>query len=37
MLVQIDGSRHDWLEKREPRLTLLAGIDCEILSAVSRF
>lgn len=27
MLVQIDGSRHDWLEERGPRLTLLAGID----------
>ena len=27
MLVQIDGSRHDWLEDRGPRMTLLAGID----------
>lgn len=27
MLVQIDGSPHDWLEGRGPRLTLLAGID----------
>ena len=27
MLVQIDGSRHDWLEGRGPRMTLLAGID----------
>lgn len=27
MLLQIDGSTHDWLEGRGPRLTLLAGID----------
>ena len=27
MLVQIDGSRHDWLEGRGPRMTLLAGVD----------
>ena len=27
MLVQIDGSRHDWLQDRGPRMTLLAGID----------
>jgi hypothetical protein len=27
MLVQIDGSRHAWLEERGPRLTLLAAID----------
>lgn len=27
MLVQIDGSPHDWLEGRGPRLTLLAAID----------
>jgi hypothetical protein len=27
MLLQIDGSRHDWLEGRGPRLTLVAGID----------
>jgi len=27
MLVQIDGSRHDWLEGRGPELTLVGGID----------
>ena len=27
MLLQIDGSRHDWLEGRAPYLTLLAAID----------
>ncbi len=27
MLVQIDGSPHDWLDGRGPRLTLLAAID----------
>lgn len=27
MLVQVDGSRHDWLEDRGPRLTLVGGID----------
>lgn len=27
MLLQIDGSRHDWLEGRGPYLTLLGGID----------
>jgi hypothetical protein len=27
MLLQIDGSPHDWLEGRGPRLVLLAGID----------
>ena len=27
MLLQIDGSRHDWLERRGPYLTLVAGID----------
>lgn len=27
MLLQIDGSRHDWLEGRGPRLTLIAAID----------
>jgi hypothetical protein len=27
MLVQIDGSRHDWLEGRGPALTLVGGID----------
>ncbi|MFQ5861408.1 MAG: ISNCY family transposase [Dehalococcoidia bacterium] len=27
MLLQIDGSRHDWLEGRGPHLTLVGGID----------
>jgi transposase len=27
MLVQIDGSHHDWLEKRGPHLTLLLAVD----------
>jgi len=27
MLLQIDGSRHDWLEGRGPWLTLISGID----------
>lgn len=27
MLLQVDGSRHDWLEGRGPYLTLLAAID----------
>jgi transposase len=27
MLLQIDGSPHDWLEKRGPRLSLIAAID----------
>jgi transposase len=27
MLLQVDGSRHDWLEGRGPLLTLVAGID----------
>lgn len=27
MLLQIDGSRHDWLEGRGPYLTLIGGID----------
>jgi len=27
MLLQIDGSDHDWLEERGPRLTLIAAID----------
>ena len=38
-LVQIDGSPHDWLEGRGPRLTLLAAIDDatgQILAAVFR-
>jgi hypothetical protein len=33
MLVQADGSRHDWLEGRGPLLTLVGGID----DATSRF
>ena len=27
LLVQLDGSRHDWLEERGPRFTLIGGID----------
>jgi transposase len=27
LLVQLDGSRHDWLESRGPRLTLVGAID----------
>ncbi len=27
LLLQVDGSRHDWLEDRGPRLTLIGGID----------
>jgi len=27
MMLQVDGSRHDWLEQRGPRLTLLGLID----------
>jgi transposase len=27
MLLQVDGSRHDWLESRGPVLTLVGGID----------
>jgi transposase len=27
MLLQVDGSQHDWLEGRGPRLTLVGGID----------
>ena len=27
MLLQVDGSRHDWLEGRGPYLTLIGGID----------
>ncbi len=27
MLLQVDGSRHDWLEGRGPRLTLVGAID----------
>jgi hypothetical protein len=27
LLVQLDGSRHDWLEGRGPRLTLVGAVD----------
>ena len=27
LLLQIDGSRHDWLEGRGPRLTLVGAVD----------
>jgi hypothetical protein len=27
MLLQLDGSRHDWLESRGPRLTLVGAVD----------
>ncbi len=27
MLLQVDGSRHDWLEGRGPRLTLIGAVD----------
>ncbi len=27
LLLQVDGSRHDWLADRGPRLTLIGGID----------
>jgi hypothetical protein len=27
LLIQVDGSRHDWLEERGPRLTLVGAID----------
>jgi hypothetical protein len=27
LLLQLDGSRHDWLESRGPRLTLVGAID----------
>ena len=27
MLLQVDGSRHDWLEGRGPYLTLIAAVD----------
>jgi transposase len=39
MLLQADGSRHDWLEGREPKLTLIAYIDDatnEVLGATFR-
>ena len=40
LLVQIDGSLHDWLEGRGPKLALLAAIDDatgQILSALFRY
>jgi len=39
MLVQIDGSHHDWLEGRGPKLVLLSAVDDatgQILSAIFR-
>ena len=27
MLLQIDGSQHDWLEDRGPQLTLVGAVD----------
>jgi transposase len=39
MLLQVDGSRHDWLEGRGPALTLLAAIDDatgEVVAALFR-
>lgn len=39
LLVQLDGSNHDWLQQRGPRLTLLAAIDDatgEVLAATFR-
>lgn len=39
MLVQVDGSSHDWLEGRGPRLTLVGAVDdatSELLWAVFR-
>lgn len=39
MLLQVDGSDHDWLEGRGPRLTLLAAIDDatnEVVAAIFR-
>ncbi len=39
LLVQLDGSKHDWLQQRGPRLTLLAAIDDatgEVLAATFR-
>ena len=35
MLLQVDGSRHDWLEGRGPWLTLTGGIDDATSSLVS--
>lgn len=35
MLVQVDGSRHDWLEGRGPRLTLTGAIDDATSALVS--
>ncbi len=39
LLVQLDGSDHDWLQQRGPRLTLIAAIDDatgEVLAATFR-
>lgn len=39
MLLQVDGSRHDWLEGRGPYLTLVGAVDdatSELVSAVFR-
>ena len=39
LLIQVDGSRHDWLESRGPWLTLVGGIDDatgEVVGAVFR-
>lgn len=39
MLLQVDGSDHDWLEERGPQLTLLAAIDdatSEVVGALFR-
>ncbi len=40
MLIQADGSKHDWLEGRGPWLTLIAGIDdatSEVVGALFRY
>lgn len=37
MMIQIDGSPHDWLEGRGPRLTLVGGIDDATNKAWVRF
>jgi transposase len=39
MLIQVDGSRHDWLEGRREKMTLIGGIDDatgEVLHALFR-
>jgi hypothetical protein len=35
LVLQVDGSRHDWLEGRGPRMTLVGGID-DATGAVTR-